>query len=517
MKKFILLPLAFTIAITFFSFSCTTSVVPIDDQGNPIDPPTSTNFAVSFGSVTKTGTTGTTGMIRATTPSTTVFGDKIPSEYSYTLYYVKASDAYPITSQAIADFLPLTAEELKTAATTASVTLAQASSDPATPEADTPISFAFSNLANNTLYLFFIETSHRTEEASSYTSISQTSGWFSTPGTTADPITNPTDPRIDLFFNLDGTGITRNLQIVTPTIADLGTTDILDYTYTLYYLNTAIAYPSETQAIESFTPITGEELKIVGRNTPEALKTISPNNAPTLVSGNSGDYYSFGFDFVDLVSDRIYLFTVESSPKTAGAGPDLYTLIAPPSAPGSGSGWIDTTVTTTSFTLQSSSVTDNENLEAKFYGKESALTQQRGAENISPALSWNQPTGANGYLIVMYDTFSFANNWIHWIRTEDAGTTLAVDEGVGSTVDTSNQYPTESSSQAKYAGPQPPLGNPHTYVIKIFALENALSTTSGIPLDPLKDLLNRTTGEKLFGATIIGVSSISVNAAYLAP
>ncbi len=170
---------------------------------------------------------------------------------------------------------------------------------------------------------------------------------------------------------------------------------------------------------------------------------------------------------------------------------------------------------TFTFTLQSSSITANVPLDAKFYGTELTLTPQNGAQNVSPSLSWNKPTEANGYLIVMYDTFSGADNWIHWIRTED-GSTLAVSEEAGSTADSSKQYPTNSSNEARYAGPQPPFGSgSHTYVIKIFALSNALSASSGVSYTSLKPFLNKTTGEDLLGATIVGVSSISANAAYL--
>ncbi len=176
MKKFILLPLAF--AMTLFSLSCLEnlisqieSVIEGDKLSVISSPPT---------------VTGTSVTIMAITPAGIIFGsEKNPSEYSYTLYYVKANDAYPaVESTEIADFLPLTGEELKTAAI-ASNSSVQLPSDPLNPSVGDLITFNIpaptaAALDPDTLYLYVIETFHPSND-SSYTSVSEDNrGWFKT-------------------------------------------------------------------------------------------------------------------------------------------------------------------------------------------------------------------------------------------------------------------------------------------------------------------------------------------------
>ncbi len=461
-----------------------------DTSGSFATAPTTSLPDLAVTSVSVTGT-GTTRTIQATTPSDATFGtEEDPSEYSYVLHYVNTRLAYPdIPSTDINDFLHITGKELKESLPLLpSGSAASTAIAPGDPGAGVEISFDISDLAGDTLYLYTVETFHNVK-ANHYTSISETNGWFATDL-----------PQLMLFFTpITGTGTTRTLSIATPTLENFGSREPLEYRYTLHYVNTKLAYPDITSTdIAAFLHITGEELKNIG--TPTAITQASSDPS------NPGAFITVSFNLSNLVTDTIYLYTIEISHSTEAVA-SIYTNIS------QDRGWFDTTPPP--FTLESSSVTDNAILDAKFYGLESTLTPQNGAQNISPALSWNKPAGANGFLIVMYDTYSGADNWIHWIRTE-SGATLSVAEGAGSFANPSNQYPTDSSDNAEYSGPQPPPDTgSHTYVIKIFALSNALSTLSGITSDSLKLLLDKTTGEAFFGTTIIDVSSISVNAAYL--
>ncbi len=176
MKKIILLPLAF--AMTLFSLSCLETLISQIESVIEED-----RLSVLSGPPMVTGTSVT---ITAITPSGILFGsEKNPSEYTYTMYYVKASDAYPtVASTEIADFLPLTGEELKTAAIDSGSSV-QLPSDPLNPSVGALITFnipapAAVALDPDTLYLYVIETFHPSND-SSYTSISEDNrGWFKT-------------------------------------------------------------------------------------------------------------------------------------------------------------------------------------------------------------------------------------------------------------------------------------------------------------------------------------------------
>ncbi len=177
MKKFILLPLAFTIAMTFFSLSCFQGLITtIEDQiTDVVDTTRLAVFPVNH-EFTSTGV-----RITATTPSLTSFGTDIPSEYSYSLHYVNAALAYPtITSTNIADFPPKTGKELYDALpllpSGSSVSTPIALGDPG---AGVEITFDIIDLVADTLYLYVVQTYHPSK-TNGYTSVSAEKGWFKT-------------------------------------------------------------------------------------------------------------------------------------------------------------------------------------------------------------------------------------------------------------------------------------------------------------------------------------------------
>ncbi len=227
MKKFVLLPLVFTIAMTFFSLSCledlASKIEGIFSEGteqasNVQDTNTDTNTdtdrrddyrdtdtytdtdrqsnsreeneILRVHSVEIAGT-GTARTITATVPSSYLF-DAHPKEYSYSLYYldssfseqVRDSIGYSGDPREITSFLPITntGSELKDIAWVyawLSNDFSKISSVPNNPNAGESITFDISGLNPDALYLYLIETYHPSK-ANSYTAITETRGWFKT-------------------------------------------------------------------------------------------------------------------------------------------------------------------------------------------------------------------------------------------------------------------------------------------------------------------------------------------------
>lgn len=98
---------------------------------------------------------------------------------------------------------------------------------------------------------------------------------------------------------------------------------------------------------------------------------------------------------------------------------------------------------------------------------------QCGGGNQSPALRWhNPPAGTRSYAVTMFDPD--ANFW-HWIAFDIAVGAYGLNADAGSphsgnapgdTVQLKNDF-----GQAGYAGPCPPPGKAHHYVITVYAVD----------------------------------------------
>ena len=98
---------------------------------------------------------------------------------------------------------------------------------------------------------------------------------------------------------------------------------------------------------------------------------------------------------------------------------------------------------------------------------------QCGGGNQSPALHWHDaPAGTKSYAVTMFDPG--ANFW-HWIAFDIAVGAHGLNAGAGTprsgnapgdTVQLKNDF-----GQPGYAGPCPPPGKAHLYVITVYALD----------------------------------------------
>jgi hypothetical protein len=97
--------------------------------------------------------------------------------------------------------------------------------------------------------------------------------------------------------------------------------------------------------------------------------------------------------------------------------------------------------------------------------------RDRSALGASPPIAWSDPPpGTQAIAVVMYDPD--ARDFVHWVVTNLPPTTRALPPGAspGGALPAGAQEGPNGFDKTGYAGPCPPPGAPHTYVIKVFAL-----------------------------------------------
>lgn len=97
----------------------------------------------------------------------------------------------------------------------------------------------------------------------------------------------------------------------------------------------------------------------------------------------------------------------------------------------------------------------------------------KGGENISPQLSWQNPSeGVKSYAVICVDIAPVANNWIHWAVFNIPPNINQLSEGASGNNMPKGAIETQNSFRSKgYGGPQPPKGTGiHTYIFTIYSL-----------------------------------------------
>lgn len=124
-------------------------------------------------------------------------------------------------------------------------------------------------------------------------------------------------------------------------------------------------------------------------------------------------------------------------------------------------------------------------------------------EDISPALSWSAiPAGTQSIAILMQDLDSPRPGFTHWIMYNIP----PVSTGIPGNITAVPLLP-DSSMQGKndagrtgYSGPCPPAGNPHRYLITVYALDRSLDRSL---------ILNRTGFDNAINGSIITEGSLT--------
>ena len=102
--------------------------------------------------------------------------------------------------------------------------------------------------------------------------------------------------------------------------------------------------------------------------------------------------------------------------------------------------------------------------------------------NVSPALSWNNlPANSQSLALIMDDPDAPIGTWVHWVIYNLPPNTKELAEGIDKTEQLSNGMVQGSNDFRKtgYGGPCPPVGKPHRYFFKLYALDRKLDLKSG--------------------------------------
>jgi Raf kinase inhibitor-like YbhB/YbcL family protein len=125
------------------------------------------------------------------------------------------------------------------------------------------------------------------------------------------------------------------------------------------------------------------------------------------------------------------------------------------------------------FTLSSPSFHNGEQIPKKFTCD--------GAD-VSPQLQWSSPpSGAQSFVLIADDPDAPVGTWTHWIYFDMPGQITSLPENVDKV-----EQPPSAGHQGRndfrkigYGGPCPPVGKPHRYFFKIYALDKNLNLKAG--------------------------------------
>jgi Raf kinase inhibitor-like YbhB/YbcL family protein len=121
--------------------------------------------------------------------------------------------------------------------------------------------------------------------------------------------------------------------------------------------------------------------------------------------------------------------------------------------------------------LFSRSIRNNKSIFGKF------VCESQGGKNLSPDLSWNPVSGAESYVILVFDPDAPSGTWIHWLISHIPNkiTNLPVLPNINNKV---LEVRDEKLIQGKnswgnygYGGPCPSPGKEHRYYFVVYALD----------------------------------------------
>jgi Raf kinase inhibitor-like YbhB/YbcL family protein len=102
--------------------------------------------------------------------------------------------------------------------------------------------------------------------------------------------------------------------------------------------------------------------------------------------------------------------------------------------------------------------------------------------DVSPALSWtNVPAHTASFALICDDPDAPMGTWVHWVIYGIPGGATGLPEGVAPspTLPDRSKQGTNSWKKIGYGGPCPPLGRPHRYFFRLYALSEMLTINPG--------------------------------------
>jgi len=126
------------------------------------------------------------------------------------------------------------------------------------------------------------------------------------------------------------------------------------------------------------------------------------------------------------------------------------------------------------FSISSSSFSNGGDIPKKFTCEDS---------DVSPDLRWTDPpAGTQSFALIVDDPDAPAGRWTHWVLFDLPGqaTTLAEDRPKIEEIPGGGRQGRNDFRKIGYGGPCPPVGKPHRYFFKLYALDTKLNLKAGV-------------------------------------
>jgi Raf kinase inhibitor-like YbhB/YbcL family protein len=114
-------------------------------------------------------------------------------------------------------------------------------------------------------------------------------------------------------------------------------------------------------------------------------------------------------------------------------------------------------------------------------------------DDISPALSWNDPPAKTAaFALIVDDPDAPSGTWTHWILYDLPGSARKLPEDVAKDPQLSGggHQGRNSFRRIGYGGPCPPRGPAHRYFFRIYALDSATNLPPGASRDQLEHAMD---------------------------
>ncbi len=103
-------------------------------------------------------------------------------------------------------------------------------------------------------------------------------------------------------------------------------------------------------------------------------------------------------------------------------------------------------------------------------------------ENLSPAITWNEPPGdTESFALLFDDPDAPGGSWVHWLlfNIPSASRNLKAEMPDASQIEDGTLAGANSWGNTSYGGPCPPEGSTHEYLFILYALDTNLTLETG--------------------------------------
>ncbi len=113
--------------------------------------------------------------------------------------------------------------------------------------------------------------------------------------------------------------------------------------------------------------------------------------------------------------------------------------------------------------------------------------------DVSPPLNWTDPPArTESFALICDDPDAPMGTWVHWVIYGIPGGASGLPEGVAATptVPSGARQGTNSFRRIGYGGPCPPLGKPHRYIFRLYAISESLTLGPGASKQQLQGAMD---------------------------